>query len=63
MIELAFFSGMTSLEIANKLGQSPAAVESGIQYSMLRLFGLFKAMGFTVDCETDPGRDLTPPRT
>lgn len=54
MIELAFFSGMTSVEIAKELGQSPAAVESGIQYAMLRLFGLFKSMGFTVDRETDP---------
>lgn len=54
MIELAFFSGMTSLEIAKELGQSPAAVESGIQYAMLRLFALFKSMGFKVECETDP---------
>jgi len=54
MIELAFFSGMTSLEIAKELGQSPAAVESGIQYAMLRLFGLFESIGSTVDCETDP---------
>jgi len=49
MIELAFFSGMTSLEIAKELGQSPAAVEGGIRYAMLQLFGLFKSMGFTVE--------------
>lgn len=49
MIELAFFSGMTNLEIAKEVGQSPAAVESGIRYAMLRLFGLFKSMGFTVE--------------
>lgn len=49
MIELAFFSGMTSLEIAKELGQSPAAVEGGIRCAMLQLFGLFKSMGFTVE--------------
>jgi DNA-directed RNA polymerase specialized sigma24 family protein len=42
MMELAFFSGMTSFEIA-------AAVEDGIRRAMLQLFGLFKSMGFTVD--------------
>lgn len=49
MIELAFFSGMTSLEIARELGQPPAAVEGGIRYAMLQLFRLFKSMGFTVE--------------
>jgi RNA polymerase sigma-70 factor (ECF subfamily) len=48
MIELAFFSGMTNPEIAKEVGQSPAAVEEGIRYAMLQLFGLFKSMGFTV---------------
>ena len=48
MIELAFFSGMTSFEIAEEIGQSSAAVEDGIRYAMLQLFGLFKSMGFTV---------------
>ena len=49
MIELAFFSGMTSLEIAKELGQSPTEVEGGIRYAMLQLFTLFKSMGFTVE--------------
>lgn len=49
MIELAFFSGMTSLEIAKELGQSPASVEAGIRYAMLRLFGLFTSMGFSIE--------------
>ena len=49
MIELAFFSGMTNLEIAKELGESPAAVEGGIRYAMLQLFGLFKSMGFSID--------------
>jgi RNA polymerase sigma-70 factor (ECF subfamily) len=49
MIELAFFSGMTSLEIAKEIGQSSAAVEDGIRYAMLQLFRLFKSMGFTVE--------------
>ena len=52
MIELALFSGLTNLEIAKELGQSPAAVESGIRYAMVQLFRLFKSMGFTVDCGT-----------
>ncbi len=52
MIELAFFSGMTSLEIAKELGLSPVAVEGGIRYAMLQLFRLFKSMGFTVESET-----------
>ena len=49
MIELAFFSGKTNFEIAKEIGQSPAAVEDGIQCAMLQLFGLFKSMGFTVE--------------
>ncbi len=54
MIELAFFSGMSNLEIATELGQSPEAVDGGIRYAMLQLFGLFKSMGFTVDSGTQP---------
>jgi RNA polymerase sigma-70 factor (ECF subfamily) len=53
MIERAFFSGMTTLEIAKELGQSPAAVEGGIRYAMLQLFTLFKCMGSSGACETD----------
>jgi RNA polymerase sigma-70 factor, ECF subfamily len=49
MIELAFFSGMTNLEIAKEVGQSPAVVEAGLRYAMLQLFGLFKSMGFSVE--------------
>jgi len=49
MIELAFFSGMTSFEIAKETGQSSAAVEDGIRCAMLQLFGLFKSMGFTME--------------
>jgi RNA polymerase sigma-70 factor (ECF subfamily) len=49
MIELAFFSGMTSFEIANEIGESSAAIEDGIRYAMLQLFGLFKSMGFTIE--------------
>ena len=49
MIELAFFSGMTNLEIAKEVGQSPAVVEAELRHSMLQLFGLFKSMGFTVN--------------
>ena len=46
MIELAFFSGMSNLEIAKKLGQPPEAVEDGVRYAMLQLFGVFKSIGF-----------------
>jgi hypothetical protein len=49
MIELALFSGMTSLKIANELRQSLAAVEGGIRYALLQLFGLFNSIGFTVE--------------
>jgi len=52
MIELAFFSGMTNSEIAKEIGQSSAAVEDGIRCAMLRLFGLFKSMGFRVESGT-----------
>lgn len=57
MIELAFFSGMTNLQIAKALGQSPAAVEGGIQCAMLQLFGLFKSMGFSAEPVTQPKED------
>ena len=49
MIELAFFSGMTELEIAKEVGQSAAVVEAELRHSMLQLFGLFKSMGFSVE--------------
>ena len=49
MIELAFFSGMTNLEIAKEVGQSPALVEDDLRYAMLQLFGLFKSMGFSAE--------------
>ena len=54
MIELSFFSGMTNLEIAKEIGQSPATVENGIRHAMLQLFGLFKSMGFRVESGTLP---------
>jgi RNA polymerase sigma-70 factor (ECF subfamily) len=59
MIELAFFSGMTNLEIAQELGQSPEAVEDGVQSGMLKLFVLFKSIGFSEEFmrghKKDPG--------
>jgi len=42
MIELAFFAGMTNLQIANKLGLPSEAVEDGVRYAMLQLFSVFK---------------------
>ena len=58
MIELAFFSGMTNLEIAKETGQSTAAVDDGIRYAMLQLFRLFKSMGFTVEPLTPTREDV-----
>ena len=49
MIELSFFSGMTNVEIAKEVGQSPEVVEAEFRHSMLQLFGLFKSMGFSVE--------------
>jgi RNA polymerase sigma-70 factor (ECF subfamily) len=46
MIELTFFSGMTNLEIARKLGQRPEVVEDGLRSAMLKLFRLFQSMNF-----------------
>jgi hypothetical protein len=59
MIELAFFSGMTNLEIAKEVGQSPAVVEAEFQHSMLQLFGLFKSMGFSGSPGHKPKDGLT----
>jgi RNA polymerase sigma-70 factor, ECF subfamily len=53
MLEMAFFSGMTNLEIAKELGQSPEAVEDGVRYSMLQLFAVFKSMGFSAEPKND----------
>jgi RNA polymerase sigma-70 factor, ECF subfamily len=47
MVEMAFFSGMTNLEIAKELGQPPEKVEADLRQAMLRLFQLFSAMGFS----------------
>jgi RNA polymerase sigma-70 factor (ECF subfamily) len=58
MIELAFFSGMTTLEIAKELGQSPAAVEGAIRYAMLQLFGIFKSMGSIAEPAKPTGEDV-----
>ena len=55
MIECAFFSGMTSFEIAKELGQSALEVEDGIRSAILQLFGLFESMGFPVSTEPKDG--------
>jgi len=57
MVELAFFSGMTNLEIAEELGQSVQAVEDGVRYAMLQLFVAFKSIGFTAEPITDSDDD------
>jgi RNA polymerase sigma-70 factor (ECF subfamily) len=48
MIELAFLSGMTYVEIAKELGASPESVEGGLKSATLQLFGLFKSIGSSV---------------
>ena len=47
MIEMAFFAGMTNLEIAKEVGQTPERVEADLRHAMLRLFQLFSSMGFS----------------
>ena len=42
MIELAYFSRMSTLEIALKLRQSPDAVKAGLQHGISQLYILFK---------------------
>lgn len=49
MIEMAFFAGMTNLQIAKELGQTPERVEADLRHAMLRLFQLFSSMGFTAE--------------
>src|ERR1700752_282046 len=60
MIELAFFSGMTNLEIAEELGQSPEVVEDGVQSGMLKLFVLFKSIGFSEEFMRGRKKDPEP---
>jgi len=47
MVEMAFFSGMSSLEIAKELGHPPEKVEADLRHAILRLFQLFRAMSFS----------------
>ncbi len=46
MIELAYFSRMTSRAIALKLQQPHETVKTGLQYGISRLYSLFKNQGF-----------------
>ncbi len=63
MIELAFFSGMTNLEIAKEVGQSPAVVEAELRHSMLQLFGVFKSMSFSGSPGHQPKEELSHPQS
>jgi RNA polymerase sigma-70 factor, ECF subfamily len=56
MIEMAFFAGMTNLEIAKELRQTPERVETDLRCAMLRLFQLFSAMGFSPPKPTATGQ-------
>lgn len=55
IIELSFFSGMTELEIAMKLGESPETVENGLNCAMFQLCALFKSMRFSSGARTSFG--------
>jgi RNA polymerase sigma-70 factor, ECF subfamily len=44
MIELAFFSGMTNLEIALEMGETAEAVENGLRNGMLLLLAIFRSV-------------------
>jgi RNA polymerase sigma-70 factor (ECF subfamily) len=46
MIELAYFSRMTPLEVGMRLRQSPETVKTGLQYGISQLYNLFKCQGF-----------------
>ena len=46
MIEMAFFAGMTNVEIAKELGQSSEEVEADLKQALLRLFQRFSILGF-----------------
>lgn len=56
MVEMAFFAGMTNLEIAKELGLAPEKVEADLRLAMLRLFQLFSAMGFPTLNATETNR-------
>lgn len=45
MIEMAYFSRMTPLAIATKLGESPEVVRTGLQCGILGLYNLFRNYG------------------
>jgi len=46
MIEMAFFSGMTNLQIAIELGVPFEVVNDDVRSTTLQLFSVFKAMNF-----------------
>jgi RNA polymerase sigma-70 factor (ECF subfamily) len=46
MIELAYFSRMTPLEVGMRLRQSPDTVKTGLQNGISQLYNLFKCQGF-----------------
>jgi RNA polymerase sigma-70 factor (ECF subfamily) len=60
IVEMAFFSGMTSLEISKELGQPPEQVEAELRHAILRLFQLFRAMGFSA-LKSPESSSLRPP--
>jgi len=60
MVEMAFFSGMTSLEISKELGQPPEKVEADLRHATLQLFQLFRAMGYSA-LNPPESNSLSPP--
>lgn len=47
IIEMSFFSGMTNREIAAEFDVSTETIEAELRLAMLRLFELFRSMGFS----------------
>ncbi len=55
IVELTYFSGMTPLEISEKLGQSPEVVKTGLQCGIQGLYNLFRNCGSLSEGRGDRG--------
>ena len=55
IVEMAYFSGMTPLAIAAKLGLSQEVVKTGLQCGILGLYNLFRNYGSLSEGRIEPG--------
>ena len=60
VIEMSFFSGMTNREIAAEFDVSTETIEGELRHAMLRLFDLFRSMGFSPAQETIENYSVPP---